>query len=107
MTIPKEIILHDGYLRVSFGNQGQVDARLLNGLYGLKQMNLNWFEILDDFLPAIGLQKVWSELWMYVMCRTDTQAKKAVLAWANNMILFGDNNDDDDGDIERFLKQRF
>lgn len=41
------------------------------------------------------------------MCRTDNQAREAVLAWVHHMILFRDNNSGEDSDIERSFKQPF
>lgn len=51
--LPMGIVLFKERLRVSSGSQ--VHARLLNSLYGLKQVTINWFETLDNFLSSIGL----------------------------------------------------
>lgn len=44
-----------------------------------------------------------SEHGIYILRRTDNQARKAVLEWVDDIILF----DDDDSDIECSFKQRF
>lgn len=54
--------------------------------------SLNWFETLKNFLSSIGLQRSIAEPRIYVMRGTDNQPLKTVLAWVDDIILFGDNN---------------
>lgn len=63
----------------------------------MKQANLNWFKTLDNFLTSIGIEKLKSKLGKYVLRGTNNQILKAVLAWVDDITLFGD----DDGRIER------
>lgn len=53
VTLPKEVILYGGCLRV--GSDSQAYMRLLNSLYSVKQASHNCFETLDNFLMSIGM----------------------------------------------------
>lgn len=103
VTLRKGVIPLEVRLRVCSGTEVQVHARLLKGLYDLKQTSLIWFKTLDNFFSIIGLQKSRSKPKIYVLGGADNRTVKAILACVNDMILFSD----DDGQIERFLKQHF
>lgn len=53
VTLAKGIILLERCVRVGSGIQ--VRTRLLGSLYDLKQVSLNWFKILTEFLLSFGL----------------------------------------------------
>lgn len=75
------VILQKRGLRVGSDTQVQVCARVLKNLYGLKQVCLNWFETLDNYLLSIGLQKLKSEPIIYILRGMDNQtARKPVVA---------------------------
>lgn len=105
VTLLKGVVLLKGPLRVGSGIQ--VPARLLKSLYSLKQVSLSWFEKLDAFLSSICLQKLRSELEIYVLRGANNQARNPVLAWIDDIICFAHDDGNDDGDIERSLKQHF
>lgn len=71
MILSKVVVFLEGCLRVSSGTQVQVHARLLNSLYGLKQMSLNYFETLENFLTFFELQRLRTELGIYVQLEMD------------------------------------